>query len=224
MRWSRLHASATALALAEAAAADTRPWIVIEPDSRSLERRRAELRFFAPPELPVIVLPDWEVLPYDVYSPHADITSERLLALAELPTLARGLLLVSVDTLLQRLPPRQYVTGRSFSLAVGDTLALEAFRLRLAEAGYASVAQVSDPGEFALRGSLLDVFPMGTDAPLRIDLFDDQIEAIRRFDPQTQRSGETLEAVRLLPAREMPLDADAVRAFRRRYRTRFEGD
>jgi len=224
VRWSRLHASATALALAEAAAADTRPWIVIEPDSRSLERRRAELRFFAPPELPVIVLPDWEVLPYDVYSPHADITSERLLALAELPTLARGLLLVSVDTLLQRLPPRQYVTGRSFSLAAGDTLALEAFRLRLAEAGYASVAQVSDPGEFALRGSLLDVFPMGTDAPLRIDLFDDQIEAIRRFDPQTQRSGETLEAVRLLPAREMPLDADAVRAFRRRYRTRFEGD
>ena len=224
VHWSGLHGSATALALAEAAAADERPWIIIEPDSRSLERRRAELGFFAPPSLRVLTLPDWEVLPYDVFSPHADITSERLLALAELPTLGRGILLVSIDTLLQRLAPRQYVASRSFSLAVGETLALDAFRLRLAEAGYSSVSQVAGPGEYALRGSLLDVFPMGTDTPLRIDLFDDEIEAIRRFDPQTQRSQDSLSAIRLLPAREMPLDGDAVRAFRRRYRTRFEGD
>ena len=224
VHWSGLHGSATALALAEAAAADERPWIIIEADSRSLERRRAELGFFAPPSLRVLTLPDWEVLPYDVFSPHADITSERLLALAELPTLGRGILLVSLDTLLQRLAPRQYVASRSFSLAVGETLALEAFRLRLAEAGYSSVSQVAGPGEYALRGSLLDVFPMGTDTPLRIDLFDDEIEAIRRFDPATQRSQDSLTSIRLLPAREMPLDGDAVRAFRRRYRTRFEGD
>jgi len=224
VHWSGLHASATALALAEAAAADHRPWIILEPDSRSLERRRAELGFFAPPNLRLLTLPDWEVLPYDVFSPHADITSERLLALAELPTLGRGLVLLSIDTLLQRLAPRQYVAARSFSLAVGERLALEAFRLRLTEAGYSSVGQVAGPGEFALRGSLLDVFPMGSEAPLRIDLFDDEIEAIRRFDPQTQRSQDTLASIRLLPAREMPLDADAVRAFRRRYRTRFEGD
>lgn len=224
VHWSGLHGSATALALAEAAAADERPWIIIEPDSRSLERRRAELGFFAPPSLRVLTLPDWEVLPYDVFSPHADITSERLLALAELPTLGRGILLVSIDTLLQRLAPRQYVASRSFSLAVGQTLALDAFKLRLAEAGYSSVSQVAGPGEFALRGSLLDVFPMGSDTPLRIDLFDDEIEAIRRFDPQTQRSQDALASIRLLPAREMPLDGDAVRAFRRRYRTRFEGD
>jgi len=224
VHWSGLHGSATALALAEAAAADERPWIIIEADSRSLERRRAELGFFAPPSLRVLTLPDWEVLPYDVFSPHADITSERLLALAELPTLGRGILLVSLDTLLQRLAPRQYVASRSFSLAVGETLALEAFRLRLAEAGYSSVSQVAGPGEYALRGSLLDVFPMGTDTPLRIDLFDDEIEAIRCFDPQTQRSQDSLTSIRLLPAREMPLDGDAVRAFRRRYRTRFEGD
>ena len=223
LRWEALHGSAVALALAESAATDRRLWVVVEPDSRSLERRRAELRFFAP-ALPVLTLPDWEVLPYDVFSPHADIISERLLTLAELPGARRGLLLVTLDTLLQRLPPVAYVAGRSFTLRVGDTLALESFRARLVEAGYASVSQVAAPGEFALRGSLLDVFPMGSETPLRIDLFDDQIEAIRRFDPQTQRSTDTLQELRLLPAREMPLDPDAVRAFRRRYRTRFEGD
>ena len=224
VHWSGLHASATALAIAEAAAREERPWIVIEADSRSAERRRAELAFFAPDGLPLLSLPDWEVLPYDVFSPHPDITSERLLALAELPHARRGVLILSVDTLLQRLPPKPYVAGRSFSLSVGDTLALDAFKLRLTEAGYCSVSQVTDPGDFALRGSLLDVYPMGTTSPLRIDLFDDEIEAIRRFDPQTQRSGESLTSVRLLPAREIPLDGDSVRAFRRRYRTRFEGD
>ena len=224
VHWSGLHGSATALALAEAAAADDQPWLVIEPDSRSLERRRAELQFFAPPGLRLLTLPDWEVLPYDVFSPHPDITSDRLLALAELPDLRRGIVLVTIDTILQRLAPRQYVASRSFSLAVGERLALEAFRLRLTEAGYSSVSQVAGPGEYALRGSLLDVFPMGADGPLRIDLFDDEIEAIRKFDPETQRSRESIPAVRLLPAREMPLDADAVRAFRRRYRTRFDGD
>ena len=224
VHWSGLHASATALAIAEAAAREDRPWIIIEADSRSAERRRAELAFFAPDGLPLLSLPDWEVLPYDVFSPHPDITSERLLALAELPQARRGVLIVSVDTLLQRLPPKPYVAGRSFSLSVGDTLALDAFKLRLTEAGYCSVSQVTDPGDFALRGSLLDVYPMGTTSPLRIDLFDDEIEAIRRFDPQTQRSGESLASVRLLPAREIPLDGDSVRAFRRRYRTRFDGD
>jgi transcription-repair coupling factor (superfamily II helicase) len=172
----------------------------------------------------VLALPDWEVLPYDVFSPHPDIVSERLQTLAALPDMTRGILLVTAETLALRLPPLAYVAGRSFSLQVGDTLALDAFRLRLTESGYASVGQVTAPGEYALRGSLLDVYPMGSDAPLRIDLFDDQIEAIRRFDAATQRSGESLTSVRLLPARELPLDADAVRAFRRRWRTRFEGD
>ncbi len=114
--------------------------------------------------------------------------------------------------------------GRAFTLRKGESLALEPFRQRLAEAGYASVSQVVSPGEFAVRGSLLDVFPMGSSAPLRIDLFDAEIEAIRRFDPETQRSLDALERVQLLPAREVPLDAQAVKDFRRRYRTRFEGD
>ena len=153
VRWNQLYGSSAALALAEAAAADARPWVVVEPDSRSLERRRAELQFFAPAGLRLLSLPDWEVLPYDQFSPHADIVSERLLTLAELPTWRRGILLVTADTLLQRLPPRAYVAGRSFTLAVGDTLALDAFRARLVEAGYASVSQVGGPGEFALHGA-----------------------------------------------------------------------
>ena len=224
MRWTGLHGSAAALALAEAARQDDRPWLIIEPDSRSLERRRAELGFFVREGLPVLTLPDWEVLPWDLFSPLPDIVSERLRTLAELPGLRRGLVLVTLDTLLQRLAPSGWVAARSFDLAVGDTLALEAFRMRLIEAGYASVAQVGAPGEFAVRGSLLDVFPMGTEHPLRIDLFDDRIDAIRRFDPETQRSLDALPALRLLPAREFPLDPDAIRAFRRRWRSRFEGD
>ena len=224
VRWRQLHGSTASLALAEAAQATDGPLLVIAANSRELEQRRAELQFFGGAALAVRSLPDWEVLPYDLFSAHPDIVSERLATLAALPTLGRGIVLLSADTLLQRLPPRHWIEARSFELAVGATIALEQFRTRLVESGYASVAQVTLPGEFALRGSLLDVFPMGATDPLRIDMFDDQIDAIRRFDPATQRSGAALQSLRLLPARELPLDPDAVRAFRRRWRTRFEGD
>ena len=224
LRWHQLYGSAAALALAEATRADRRLYVIVVDAARELERLTAELRFFAGADLPLLRLPDWEVLPYDLFSPLPDITSERLKTLYDLPAARRGCLIVTADTLMQRLPPRQYVQGRAFDLAKGQSLALEPFRQRLSEAGYASVSQVVSPGEFAVRGSLLDVFPMGSSAPLRIDLFDDEIEAIRRFDPETQRSLDALDTVRLLPAREVPLDADAVREFRRRWRTRFEGD
>src|SRR5262245_47945381 len=224
LRWHQLYGSAPALALSEAMRVDPRLYVVIADGARELERLAAELSFFAPPDLKLLSFPDWEVLPYDLFSPHPDITSERLLALFELPDAQRGCLIVAADTLMQKLPPRSYVQGRAFELSTGDTLGLEAFRARLVEAGYASVSQVGSPGEFAVRGSLLDVFPMGTSEPLRIDLFGDEIEAIRRFDPETQRSLAPLDRVRLLPAREVPLDTEAVRAFRRRFRTRFEGD
>jgi transcription-repair coupling factor (superfamily II helicase) len=224
LRWHQLYGSAAALALAEAAQADRRLYVLIAASARELERLSAELRFFAADALPLLRLPDWEVLPYDLFSPHPDIVSERLKTLFELPAVRHGCLIVAADTLMQRLAPRSYVEGRAFELRQGQALALEPFRQRLIEAGYASVSQVVSPGEFAVRGSLLDVFPMGTAVPLRIDLFDDEIEALRRFDPDTQRSLDTLSCVRLLPAREVPLDADAVKDFRRRYRTRFEGD
>src|SRR6516165_9940780 len=224
LRWHQLYGSAAALALAEAARADRRLYVLIADGARELERLSAELRFFTSGTLPLLRLPDWEVLPYDLFSPHPDIISERLQTLYELPHTQHGCLIVAADTLMQRLPPRQYVQARAFELVQGQALAIEPFRQRLTEAGYASVSQVISPGEFAVRGSLLDVFPMGAAAPLRIDLFDEEIEAIRRFDPDTQRLLDTLPRVRLLPAREVPLDPQAVKDFRRRYRTRFEGD
>ena len=224
LRWHQLYGSAAALALAEATQLDRRLYVVIADAARELERLTAELRFFVGEPLPLLTLPDWEVLPYDLFSPHPDITSERLRTLFELPRIHHGCLVVAADTLMQRLPPKNYVQGRAFELSVGAAIALEPFRQRLIEAGYASVSQVVSPGEFAVRGSLLDVFPMGAAAPLRIDLFDDRIEAIRRFDPETQRSLDSLQNIRLLPAREVPLDPDAVKEFRRRFRTRFEGD
>jgi transcription-repair coupling factor (superfamily II helicase) len=223
-RWHQLYGAARSLALAEAVVADTRPWLVIARDARELDGLRAELGFFLGGARPIHALPDWEVLPYDLFSPHPDIISERLAALAELPRARHSVLLASADTLGQRLAPRGYVDGRTFNLAIGDRLPIDPLRTRLVESGYASVAQVSAPGEFALRGSLFDVFPMGAATPLRVDLFDDEIEQIREFDPETQRSGAALERVRLLPGRELPLDADSVKAFRLRYRKRFEGD
>jgi transcription-repair coupling factor (superfamily II helicase) len=224
LRWHQLYGSAASLGLAEAARSDQRLYVLVTDDARSLERISSELQFFTGGKLPLLTLPDWEVLPYDVFSPHPDITSERLRTLFELPRIQHGCLIVTADVLMQRMPPRNYVQGRAFELAVGERLALEPFRQRLIEAGYVSVSQVAGPGEYAVRGSLLDVFPMGSSAPLRIDLFDDEIEAIRRFDPDSQRSLDSLQNVRLLPAREIPLDPDGVREFRRRFRTRFEGD
>lgn len=224
LRWHQLYGSAAALALAEAMRADPRLYVIVTDGARELEQLSAELRFYAGDQLELLTFPDWEVLPYDLFSPHPDITSDRLRALYQLPRTTRGCLVVAADTLMQRLPPRAYVQARAFELKVGQTLGLEAFRERLIEAGYASVSQVTSPGEFAMRGSLLDVFPMGSADPLRIDLFDEDIEAIRRFDPETQRSLDSLQSVRLLPAREVTLDAEGVRGFRRRFRTRFEGD
>ena len=224
LQWQGLQGSARALALACAAAADDRLLLVIEPDARALDDLARELRFFLDPRIPLLHLPDGEVLPYDLFSPQPDIVSQRLATLAQLPSTTRGILLVAAETLSQRLPPQQYVLGRSFSLAEGQRFDREAMRLQLAQAGYVSVGQVTAPGEYALRGSIFDVFPMGSDAPLRIDLFDDQIDTIHHFDPETQRSLERIGRFQLLPAREVPLDDEAVKQFRRRWRTRFEGD
>ena len=227
VRWQQLHGSATALALAECMHNDSRLYVVVTAGAREMERLAAEIAFFQGGKAAtqaLMPLPDWEILPYDLFSPHPDITSRRLQTLFELPDARGGCLILAADTLLQRLPPVAYVRGRAFDLSVGQTLSVEPFRQRLADAGYASVGQVTAPGEFAMRGSLLDVFPMGTDAPLRIDLFGTEIEAIRSFDPETQRSLDSVQSVRLLPAREVPLDPDSIKGFRRRYRTRFDGD
>src|SRR5579859_4351745 len=224
-RWGRLYGSSPGLVLAEAASRLTVPLLVVAPSARDAERLTAELRFYLlDPDLPVLAFPDWETLPYDLFSPHQDIVSERLATLSRIYDLRRGIVVLSATTLMQRLAPREYVLGGTLLLKTGTRLDLESLRQRLAAAGYAAVSQVMEHGEFALRGSLLDVFPMGSPVPYRIDLFDDEIESIRIFDPETQLSKDNLSELSLLPAKEYPLDEAGIRAFRQRYRARIEGD
>jgi transcription-repair coupling factor (superfamily II helicase) len=224
IKWGRLYGGAAALAIAEAAAKAPGPLIVLTPNTRDAEALSEEIAFFAADNVPVRVFPDLETLPYDSFSAHPDITSARLATLAELPRARKGVWLVAIETLLQRLAPRSYVEAYSLKVQVGETLDLESLRTQLATAGYAAVTQVVAHGEFTVRGSLLDVFPMGSDRPYRIDMLDRDVDSIRFFDPDTQRSGDKLDRIQLLPARETPLNADAVREFRRRYRLRFSGD
>ncbi|MEJ2601807.1 MAG: transcription-repair coupling factor [Gammaproteobacteria bacterium] len=224
VRWGGLVGDSDALAIAEAAARHAGPVLCITASAREADRLEAAIRFFAGAGTPVLHFPDWETLPYDSFSPHQDIISERLATLAGLPGLQRGIVVVAAPCLMQRLPPTDYVGTRSLSLRVGETLDRDAFIRRLESGGYLRVPEVSEHGEFAVRGAIIDLYPMGANEPYRIDLFDDEIETLRAFDPETQISGETLESVRILPAREAPLDEDAIRAFRRRYRARFAGE
>ncbi len=224
IKWGKLYGAAPALAIAEAAPNTAGPLLVIAQSSREAETLSEEIRFFAGPSLSVNVFPDLETLPYDSFSAHPDITSARLATLAELPRARHGVWLVAIDTLLQRLAPRSYIEAYSLKVHLNETLDLEVLRAQLAMAGYAAVTQVVAHGEFAVRGSLIDVFPMGSDAPYRIDLLDRDVDSIRRFDPDSQRSLDKLDRIHLLPARETPLNPQAVREFRGRYRLRFSGD
>ncbi len=182
------------------------------------------MRFFLGGQQPVTHFPDTETLPYDPFSPHQEILSDRLAALYRLPELSRGVLIVTAGTLLERLPPRVWLDGRMLLLKAGDKLPPLAFRERLIAAGYQSVSEVQTQGEFAVRGALIDVFPMGSAEAYRLDLFDDEVESIRQFDPETQRSTEKVPEIRLLPAREFPTDKEGIETFRRRYREYFPGD
>jgi transcription-repair coupling factor (superfamily II helicase) len=224
VKWGKLYGAAASMAIAEAAADAAGPIIVIAQSARDAESLSEEVRFFGGSNLGVHVFADLETLPYDAFSAHPDITSARLATLAELPRARHGVWLVAVDTLLQRLAPRSYIEAYSLKVHVNETLDLDALRAQLTLAGYAAVTQVVAHGEFAVRGSLLDVFPMGSETPFRIDMLDREVDSIRRFDPDTQRSLDKLDRIHLLPARETPLNPDAVREFRRRYRLRFTGD
>ena len=226
LRWTQLLGSSRGLAIARAAQAHTGPLLVITRDARTARQLEDEVRFYlgGSGAVPLLPFPDWESLPYDAFAPHPDIISERLLTLYRLPELTCGIVMLTATTLQHRLPPRAYVAGHSFLLDTGAALDIEAFRARLQQAGYQTVAQVMEPGEYAVRGGLVDVFPMGASGPYRIDLFGEKIESIRRFDPDTQRSGEKLPGVRLLPASEVPLAPEAIQRFRQAFRAHFEGD
>jgi transcription-repair coupling factor (superfamily II helicase) len=221
--WGRLLGASLALAAAELAQRADRPVVVLAEDSRHADQLETEIRFFAGAALPVEHFVEWETLPWDSFSPHQDIISQRLRVLAALPTLQKGIVIAAATALQQRLPPVDYVAARSLSLHQGQTLPREAFTGSLVDSGYLRVPQVSEHGEFAVRGSLIDVFPMGATEPVRIDFFDDDIESLRYFSAESQLSGDSIATVDILPAREVPLDADAIRHFRDRYRERFEG-
>ncbi len=221
--WGNLPGAALSLAIAESASSAKRFTLLLTADSQSAERLKEELAFFAP-ELPVLHFPDWETLPYDVFSPHQDIISQRIAALYQLPELTHGVLVVPITTALHRLAPKRFLLGSSLVLDVGQKLDVEQMRLRLEAAGYRCVDTVYEHGEFAVRGALIDLFPMGSTLPYRIDLFDDEIETLRTFDPENQRSIEKVDSVRLLPAREFPLKKESVTGFRARFRERFDVD
>lgn len=226
--WWRAPASPSALAfhIAAAASAHAGPILAIARDNQGANQLESDLRTLVGAEggLPVLPFPDWETLPYDQFSPHPDIVSQRLAALHRLPTLKRGIVVVPVQTLLQRLAPLKHVVGGSFDVRVGQRLDLDAEKRRLEGAGYRHVPQVLDPGDFAVRGGLLDVYPMGADSPYRVELLDDEIETIRVFDPESQRSLDKIDAVHLLPGRELPLDDAALKRALDALRDRFDVD
>ena len=221
--WGSLIGASAPLAFAEFARQVDAPLLVLADDPRHADQLEAELRFFSGGDFPVLHFVEWETLPWDSFSPHQDIISQRLVVLSKLPAMRRGVIVASSPVLLQRLPPQDYVAARSLSLGTGQRLSHDEFTGSLTSAGYLRVQQVSEHGEFAVRGSLIDVFPMGSPQPVRIDFFDDEIESLRYFSADSQLSGDTMDSIELLPAREVPLDDAAIRQFRSRYRERFEG-
>ena len=199
--WGRLYGSASALAIAEYAQTSDRLTLVVTTSSAEAFHLEDALRFLAS-ELTVLSFPDWETLPYDLFSPHQDIVSQRLKTLYQLPTVTSGVLVLPVSTLMQRLCPLSYIDQHALVIGTGDTLPMHDFRNKLVDAGYRNVSEVTEHGEFAVRGSLLDLFPMASDKPFRIDYLDDEIEAIYCFDPADQiaRDDEKIDRVELLPA------------------------
>ena len=228
-KWGELHGCSDALAICESARNHEGLTLVVTRSTDDAIRLEQAIRFFLnlPPEedgatvtedgLELLSLPDWETLPYDLFSPHQDITSRRLRTLHRLPSTRHGILVVPARTLMHRLAPPSYLQGNTLLLKVGETLDIDAWRLQLESAGYHHAENVYEHGEYAVRGAILDIYPMGSNLPYRIDLFDDEIETLRTFDPETQRSIDRIEQIELLPAHEFPWHKDARSGFRNRW-------
>ena len=223
--YAQLYGCSQSLSLASLAAAKTNPVAIITDDVNQAQHLHNELSFFVAGKCQILELPDWETLPYDVFSPHQDIISQRLTTLYQLPQMNAGdILILPVSTLLQRLPPKSYIKSQVLLLKNKQTLDLDDFRHNLEQNGYQCVSQVMEHGEFTIRGSIIDLFPSGHDLPFRIDLFDTDIDSIRQFDPETQRSLDTISSIDILPAREFPFNKEAISEFRTRYREHLTGD
>lgn len=222
--WKNLPGASMSLALHNAIKESQRPILIIAPDSLSVSHLIEGLQFFSGNADSLLYFPDWETLPYDHFSPHQDIISERLAALYRIPALQQGAIITTISTLMHRLPPHDYLDRYSFILKIGDKLNIDILRTRLHTAGYRHVSQTREHGEFAVRGSIIDIYPMGSKTPFRIDLMDDEVESIRTFSPDTQRSLEKIAEICLLPAKEFPLTPDAIEHFRQAWRSQFGGN
>ena len=222
LRCGRLYGAARALALAELAQREERLVVAIAPDIAAQLALERECRFFLDGAPPPLSFPDWETLPYDTASPHGEIVSQRLRALAGLGDRRRGLLLTAAPALLQRLCPPAHVRDGALRLARGDEIEIDALRARLDALGYRACAQVREPGEFAVRGSVVDLFPMGAERPCRLDFLDRALDSLRHFDPERQTSVGATESVEALPGREFPLTPEAIDRFRRNFRNAFD--
>ncbi len=221
-RFSLPNTSADSLIIALLAAQQNKPCLVICKDSRSMQRLVREIAIFSDEQTNVVTLDDWETLPYDLFSPHQDIISSRLKTLHQLPQMTSGIILIPVATLIQRLAPASFLQQHSLLLNKGDQIDMLAMREHLVKAGYFPVDKVMEHGEFATRGSLLDLYPMGCDLPFRIDFFDDEVDSIRTFDSESQRSIDAVDSIQLLPAHEFPTDEAGIRRFRSQWRERFD--
>lgn len=211
-RWlGNLQGSSTALLLKEIVQHQSRLFIVIARNNQHLGQLESELEFYG---IKPTIFPDWEILPYDRLSPHQDIVSERLAILSNMPK--TGVLLLSASTLAQRVAPTSWILGEHFDIHVGQKFDLEQQKKKLIQAGYHLVDTVYDPGEFAVRGSIMDIYASGQEAPIRIDLFDDEIESLKFFDAETQRTTQSLQQFTVLPAQEFPLKEGRA-TFRDRY-------
>ena len=224
-QWGKLYGSALTLAISNLAQQSGQFIILITSDMPSAQKLKYELSFFLQDsDLGILTLPDWETLAYDQFSPHQDIISERLATLYHLPNLKKGVLIVPLSTLMHRLMPVDYINNNTLLLDKGMTLDIAQFRRDLEKSGYRCVANVYEHGEFAVRGSIIDLYPMGSTLPYRLDLFDDEIDSIKTFDIETQRSINTIDSIHMMPAREFPLDKQSIEQFREQYRTILGGE
>lgn len=221
-RWFNLSQGSLPLALARYLP-HKRLKVVLTQDAEQALRLQTAWRFFRPHDTAVF-LPDWETLPYERFSPHQDLVSERLSALWQIKSGAADVLFVPVATAMQKLPPVPFLTGRTFWLKTGQTLDVGRLKSDLVDAGYNHVSHVVAAGEFAVRGGIVDLFPMGSEMPYRIDLFDDEIDSIKTFDTETQRTISPVSEIRLLPAHEFPTDSEAQKIFRSRFREEVDGN
>lgn len=222
--WGNLNIASTALMLRDSLAQSSSSVLIICEDNHMALQFEQALRYFLENDtIPIFSIEDWETLPYDHFSPHQDIISSRLKTLSQIGQAEKSIIIVPVNTAMQRIAPKNFIQAHSLVLHCKDNLNPTQFRQSLISNGYRCVDQVMEHGEFAIRGSIIDLFPMGSNAPIRIDLFDNEIDSLRIFDIETQRSLEIIENVAILPAHEFPLTDEAIAQFRRAWRDTFTG-